>query len=63
MSEVKDLLASAMVDSFKEGVQNERDRTLQIANALICFEHHKGCEHAACYAINNLVSYIKEGSK
>ena len=45
------------------GIKKERERILHLANALICFEHHKGCEHAACYAISSLIGYIKEGNK
>ena len=49
--------------AYEQGTGAERERILHLANSLICFEHHKGCEHAACYAISNLVGYIKEGTE
>ena len=57
-------LVAKIVDEAKlAGIKAERERILHLAESLICFEHHKGCEHAACYAIGNLISYIKEGNK
>jgi hypothetical protein len=57
-------LVGKIVDEAKvAGIKIERQRILQLADSLICFEHHKGCEHAGCYAIGNLISYIKEGTK
>ena len=53
----------AVAKAYANGTARERERILHLANALICFEHHKGCEHAGCYAIGNLVSYIKEANK
>lgn len=56
--------AEAVRNAYRhQGAIAERDRILHLANALICFEHHKGCEHAGCYAIGNLIGYIKERQK
>jgi hypothetical protein len=60
---IKRAIAKGRSASIFEGRRLERERILNLANALICFEHHKGCDHAACYAIGNLISYIKEGTK
>ena len=64
---VKDELLRMVYDQewggFEKGVKAERERILHLAESLICFEHHKGCDHAACYAISNLISHIKEGNK
>ena len=53
----------AVAKAYANGTDRERERILHLANSLICFEHHKGCEHAACYAMSNLIGYIKEGNK
>jgi hypothetical protein len=55
--------ARTFIRGLEQGSTQERDRILHLAYGLICYEHHKGCEHAACYVISNLVGYIKEGKK
>ena len=50
-------------EAYQKGVRAEYERVLVLASSLICFDHHKGCEHPGCYAISNLVSYIKEGTR
>jgi hypothetical protein len=50
-------------EAYQKGIVGERERILHLADSLICFDHHKGCEHAACYAMSNLIGYIKEGTK
>jgi hypothetical protein len=56
-------IAKGRSASIFEGRRLERVRILHLAESLICFEHHKGCDHSGCYAIVNLISYIKEGTK
>ena len=46
--------------AIHEGKRLEQSRIIKIAESQICFEHHKGCNHASCYAIGNLIMNIKE---
>ena len=62
-SELDFMLMQIRDEAYGKGLVAERERILHLANSLICFEHHKGCEHPGCYAISNLISYIKEGTK
>jgi hypothetical protein len=48
---------------FQNGRLYEQERIIVLANTLICYEHHKGCDHAGCYAMGNLIGYIKEYMK
>lgn len=48
-------------DEFYEmGVGEERERIIKLAKNRICFDHKKGCDHAACYALSDLILVINE---
>lgn len=40
-------------------VQAERDNIARLAQNRICFEHKDGCDHAACYALSDLITTIR----
>ena len=40
-------------------VQAERVSIARIAQNRICFEHKDGCDHAACYALSDLIRTIR----
>jgi len=43
----------------QEGAANERERIIKLAENRICFDHKDGCDHAACYALSDLIALIK----
>ncbi len=45
------------------GTLTERKRIMQIAQNRICFDHAKGCDHAACYALSDLITVITKEQK
>lgn len=45
------------------GTLTERKRIMEIAQNRICFDHEKGCYHAACYALSDLIVKIKGEQK
>jgi hypothetical protein len=56
MNRSLDVIADA---NFLAGEIVERDRIIKIAENRICFDHKKGCDHAACYALSDLIVKIK----
>lgn len=60
MNKALDVVADA---NFLAGEQVERDRIIKIAENRICFDHKKGCDHAACYALSDLIVKIKGEQK
>ena len=60
MNKGLDLIADA---NFQTGEQVERDRIIKLAENRICFDHKKGCDHAACYALSDLIVKIKGEQK
>ena len=45
------------------GIEEERDRTIKLAENRICFDHKAGCDHAACYALSDLIKLIEGDHK
>lgn len=60
MNKALDVIADA---NFQAGEQVERDRIIKLAENRICFDHEKGCYHAACYALSDLIVKIKGEQK
>lgn len=60
MNKALDVIADA---NFLAGEQIERERTIKLAENRICFDHKKGCDHAACYALSDLIVKIKGKQK
>jgi hypothetical protein len=60
MNKALDVVADA---NYLAGEQVERDRIIKIAENRICFDHKKGCDHAACYALSDLIVKIKGEQK
>ena len=60
MNKSLDVIADA---NFLAGEMVERDRIIKIAENRICFDHKKGCDHAACYALSDLIVKIKGEQK
>lgn len=42
------------------GKHHERLFIISLAKKRICFDHAKGCDHAACYALSDLIKVIQE---
>lgn len=49
--------------NFQAGEIVERERIIKLAENRICFTHKKGCDHAACYALSDLIVKIKGEQK
>jgi len=47
----------------QEGRELERERIIKVAQNRICFDHQQGCDHAACYALSDLIELIKGEQK
>jgi hypothetical protein len=60
MNKSLDLVADI---NFEAGEIVERDRIVKIAENRICFDHKKGCDHAACYSLSDLIVKIKGEQK
>jgi hypothetical protein len=60
MNKSLDLVADI---NFEAGEIVERDRIIKIAENRICFDHKKGCDHAACYALSDLIVNLKGEQK
>lgn len=41
----------------------ERDHIIKLAQDRICFDHKNGCDHAACYALSDLIATITREQK
>jgi hypothetical protein len=60
MNKALDLVADT---NFQAGELVERERIIKLAENRICFDHEKGCDHAACYALSDLIVKIKGEQK
>jgi hypothetical protein len=60
MNKSLDLVADI---NFEAGEIVERDRIINLAENRICFDHKKGCDHASCYALSDLIVKIKGEQK
>lgn len=49
--------------NFQAGEIVERERIIKLAENRICFDHKKGCDHAGCYALSDLIVKIKGEQK
>jgi hypothetical protein len=45
------------------GKHHERLRIIALAKKRICFDHAKGCDHGACYALSDLTMLIEGEQK
>jgi hypothetical protein len=53
-----------LIETSKEvGKLTERKRIMELAHNRICFDHRKGCDHAACYALSDLITLIAKEQK
>jgi hypothetical protein len=53
-----------LIETSKEvGKLTERKRIMELAQNRICFDHAKGCDHAACYALSDLITVITKEQK
>lgn len=49
--------------AYYQGVEAERGRIVKLAENRICFDHNKGCDHAACYALSHIIELIRGEQK
>lgn len=50
-------------EDYNYGVKDERERIVKLAKNRICFDHKNGCDHAACYALSDLIVKIEGEQK
>jgi hypothetical protein len=60
MRDIQDLIHTNAHNAFGIGVTTERERIMKLARNRICFDHAIGCDHAACYALSDLIQLIKK---
>ena len=60
MRDIQDLIHTNAHNAFGIGVTTERERVMKLARNRICFDHATGCDHAACYALSDLIQLIQK---
>jgi len=60
MRDIQELIHTNAHNAFGIGVRTERERFIKLAKSRICFDHATGCDHAACYALSDLIQLIKK---
>jgi len=67
MSDLQDVIATNAIRAYNEGLERgeafERQSIIKLAEDRICFDHKTGCDHAACYALSDLIQLIKGNAK
>ena len=52
-----------MEKEINDHVQDERKRIVKSIKNRVCFDHLNGCDHAACYALSDLIELIEKEEK
>ena len=55
--------SESYMNGWRAGYHNatlaERERIINLSENRICFDHQNACDHAACYALFDLIELIK----
>lgn len=63
MKDLLELIHTNAHNAYEIGVRTEKERNMRLAANRICFDNKTGCEHAACYALRDLIELIRVDTK